>query len=89
MPIFIYLLGAHVVGYTTTNLNLMDPNCVLCQSNGTITATKCHPGQNSGPWFDCIQAKVEVDHTNKLTESNDANNSMEDNALDCGGPPWN
>jgi hypothetical protein len=78
-----------IIGYTVTNLNLMDPNCVLCQTNGTITASKCHPGQNSGPWFDCIQAKVEVDYTNKLAETNETNNSMEDNALDCGGPPWN
>lgn len=78
-----------IVGYSQTNLNLIDPNCVLCQTNGTVTATKCHPGSTSGPWFDCIHTKVEVDYTNTLAESNETNNSMEDNALDCGGPPWN
>lgn len=80
---------AGIIGYTISNLNLMDPNCDLCQTNGTVTATKCHPGLNTGPWFDCIQTKVEVDYTHKLTESNENNNSMEDNALDCGAPPSN
>lgn len=78
-----------IVGYSISNLNLIDPNCDLCQHNGTVTATKCNPGSTTGPWFDCIQTKVEVDYTNKLAESDESNNSMEDNALDCGAPPTN
>jgi hypothetical protein len=80
---------AGIIGYTVSNLNLVDPNCALCQPNGTITASKCNPGQNIGQWYDCIQAKVEVDNTHQLAESNENNNSMEDNALDCGQPPSN
>ena len=78
-----------IIGYSQSNLNFIDPSCSVCPTNGTVTSKVCNAGQNTGPWFDCIQAKVEVDNTNYLPESNEANNSMEDNALDCGGPPWN
>ena len=80
---------AGIVGYSISNLALVDPNCELCKHNGFVTATKCNPSSTTGQWYDCIQAKVEVDYTDKLAESDETNNSMEDNALDCGGPPTN
>lgn len=68
--------------YGITNLNIADPNCNLCQPNGTVTGTQCHIGSTTGPWFDYnITAKVEVDYTNKLEEPDESNNSMEEHTL--------
>ena len=66
-----------IIGYSINNLKFADPNCNLCQPNGTVTVTSCHIGLTTGPWFNGIQAKVEVDYTNKLEESNELNNDME------------
>ncbi len=75
-----------IIGYTTSNLQIVDPTCKLCQSNGIVTATLCNPGSTNGQWYDSTHVLVKVDYTNKLTESNELNNEMEENTLTFTSP---
>ena len=75
-----------IIGYSITNLKLADPNCNLCQPNGTVTATVCNPGSTTGQWYDSTHVLVKVDYTNKLTESNESNNEMEETTLTFTSP---
>jgi subtilase family serine protease len=67
-------------------LQIVDSNCDLCQPNGTVTATLCNPGSTIGQWYDSTHVLVKVDHTNKLAESNESNNEMEENTLTFTSP---
>ncbi len=75
-----------IIGYSISNLQIADPNCNLCQPNGTVTATLCNPGSTIGQWYDSIHVLVKVDFNNKLTESNESNNEMEELSLTSTSP---
>jgi hypothetical protein len=74
------------VPYGFNNVNLIDPNCNLCQPNGSVTFTQGTNTGSTGPWVLNKQAVVEVDALNQVTEQNENNNEMTKNTY-C--PPPN
>lgn len=62
--------------YGFNTVQLIDPNCNLCQPNGSVTFTQGTNTGTTGPWVGNKQAKVEVDALNQVTEQNENNNEM-------------